>query len=244
MGASYTRAAFAALLEELLESRYEFALFDHVPDVPRVCLLRHDVDADLGAAVELGRIENRLGVRATYFCMLRSALYNVFGRGNVELVEELVSLGHAVGLHYDVGFDPPAGRTHEEAIAAEAAALRDLLVTPVRAVSFHQPASNPRTAEITTPGLVSAYDLAGFEYFADANMDVEFERLRDVIKDGTSPRIQVLVHPIWWANDEPSASTEDLWDRAILANVERSQRQLVSTERAYGPARSFELTRP
>jgi hypothetical protein len=201
------------------------------------------VDADLGAAVELARIEQRVGVQATYFCMLRSPLYNVFGRGNVELVREIRSLGHAIGLHYDVGFDPPAGRTHEETIAAEAAALRDLLGTPVGAVSFHQPSANAGAAAIATPGLTSAFDLPGFEYFSDANKADGFEKLRRVISDGTSPRLQLLIHPIWWANDEPSASTEDLWDRALLANMERSQRQLVATERAYGSARRLDLTR-
>ena len=107
--APFTRAGFEALLEGALEAGYTFAPFDQVPDVAQVCLLRHDVDADLGAAVELARIEQRVGVQATYFCMLRSPLYNVFGRRNVELVHELVSLGHEIGLHYDVGFDPPVG---------------------------------------------------------------------------------------------------------------------------------------
>lgn len=221
-----------------------FASFDRVPDAPRVCLLRHDVDADLGAAVELARIEERAGVQATYFCMLRSPLYNVFARGNVELVREIVSLGHAIGLHYDVGFEPPPGRTHDETIASEANALRELLGMEIGSVSFHQPASNTCSREIATPGLTSAFDLPGFEYFSDANKADGFEKLLGVISDGTQPRLQVLVHPIWWANDEPSASTEDLWDRAILANIERSQRQLVATERAYGSARRLDLTRP
>jgi hypothetical protein len=240
----YTRAGFESLLEAALAAGYTFAPFDRVPDAARVCLMRHDVDAELGAAVELARIEQRVGVQATYFCMLRSPLYNVFGRGNVELVHEIVSLGHAIGLHYDVGFAPPAGRTHEETIAAEATALRELVGTPIGAVSFHQPASNAETAGIATAGLTSAFDLPGFKYFSDANKADGFQDLRRVIRDGTWSRIQVLIHPIWWANDDPSVSTEDLWDSAVLANLERSQRQLVATERAFGPARRLDLSRP
>jgi hypothetical protein len=227
----FTRSGYADLLAQALDAGYEFGFYDDVPDAPRVCLLRHDVDADLGAAAELARIEHDAGVRATYFCMLRSPLYNLFARANVELVQEIVGFEHAIGLHYDVGVVPNAARTHDEQVVVEARALSDLLGLPIRVVSFHQPSANPRAAEIQTPGLVSAYDFDGFEYVSDTNKAEEFADLE------LPPRVQLLVHPLWWATDDPGASTEELWDAAILANVRRAQGQLVATERAYGPAR-------
>jgi hypothetical protein len=49
------------------------------------------------------------------------------------------------------------------------------------------------------------------------------------------------VHPIWWATDDPDATTEQLWTEAILRNLERSQEQLLASEGAFGGPRRFSI---
>lgn len=78
------------------------------------CLLRHDVDADLAAALIMAQIENKLGIASTYFIMLRSPLYNLMGSQNHLLVEKILGLGHAIGLHYGQEFDIQRGYTAAE----------------------------------------------------------------------------------------------------------------------------------
>lgn len=54
----------------------------------------------------------------------------------------------------------------------------------------------------------------------------------DIITCGVYPKIQVLIHPIWWmacGND-----TEEKFISAIKCNFEQEQEQVVNTERAYG----------
>ena len=240
---AYTRAGFRALLEVALSAGYTFASFEaHEDAAAPVCLLRHDVDADPGAALELAQIESNLGVRATYFFMLRSPLYNLFGRASHRIVEQIVGLGHWLGLHYDPAFSPASGRNGVEGVAFEARILSDAFSVPVHAVSFHQPSSAPGVAgSLRPPDLVSAYDLDGFHYASDANKAVECGELFRLFRERLHARIQLLIHPLWWATDDGSLSCERLWENAVLANLRRTQEQLVATERAYGPARSFRL---
>jgi hypothetical protein len=243
---AYNRSAYRALLETALAAGYAFRAFDdpELDALPRVCLLRHDVDADPGAALELARVEAGLGVHATYFFTLRSPLYNVAGRANVRLVREILGLGHWLGLHFDVAFDPGGARTREDWIEVERRCLADLFETKVAAVSFHQPGAVADAGSIRPRGLVSAFDLPGFAYHSDANKADAIGELPALLRSGAEPRIQLLVHPLWWTSDDGSETTEALWERAILANLERSQEQLVQSERAYGPARRFRIERP
>jgi hypothetical protein len=108
-------------------------------------------------------------------------------------------------------------------------------------VSFHQPASAEGVAEVRSPGLVSAFDLPGFQYVSDANKSVACAELFRLFRERRPDRIQLLVHPLWWATDDGSLTPERLWEQAILANVERAQEQLMATERAYGRPRAFRI---
>lgn len=242
----FTRAGYARILADGLAGGYSFRAFDDPIDpVGRpVCLLRHDIDADPGAALELARIEAGLGVRSTYFLMLRSALYNPLGRANSAIVREILSLGHWLGLHFDVSFMPGDERDAREWAALERRMLEESFDTEVGAVSFHQPGQSPRPLPSAFDGMVlasSEHDLPGFFYLSDSNKAERTYRASEILRNATKPRFQFLVHPIWWATDDPDASTEQLWTQAILRNLERSQEQLLACEGAFGTPRRFSI---
>lgn len=78
------------------------------------CHVRHDVDADIVAALHLARIEKKLGIRTTYYLLHTAAYYGTWnppGPGGVvtfsrnealaEVYLELQSLGHEVAIHAD-----------------------------------------------------------------------------------------------------------------------------------------------
>jgi hypothetical protein len=242
VSSAFSPLAFRHVLEAGLDGGYEFLPFAgyEASTAPRICLLRHDVDSDPGAAVTLAEIECELGVVSTYFVMLRSPVYNLFARENHRLVAELIALGHRLGLHYDPAFPPSGGRGHTEQIELERRFLEDAFSAPVGAVAFHQPSLVPGAAEIEVEGAVKANGLAGFHFVADPNQSERVLPVLEIFRTGAEPRVQLLVHPMWWVGEE-GESTFELWDRALLANWHRSQRQLLTTERGYGPARTVAL---
>jgi hypothetical protein len=240
----FSHALYRTLLEVGLENGYVFAPFEeHDVDASHVCLLRHDVDADPGAALEIAGIESELGVVSTFFYMFRSPLYNLFMRANQELVEQTLALGHRFGLHYDPGFAPRAGRTHTEQITIELDVLEAMFGVRPGAVAFHQPSLVPGAMEIEVVGAVKANFLAGYHFVADPNMNPWVLDAFDLFRTRAEPKIQLLVHPLWW-REVAGSGPEELWKRALLANVERSQDQLVAIEGAYGPRRRLAIERP
>jgi len=97
---------YRELLDAAEAGGYRFATFETEPQ-PGDVLLRHDVDLSLEAALELARLEQEAGARATYFLMTESVFYNLDSALGRETLRELRSLGHAVGIH---GVYPRASR--------------------------------------------------------------------------------------------------------------------------------------
>ena len=86
------------LLQAAQAGGYRWAHFDHEP-APGDLFLRHDVDLSLEAALQMARLEHARGATATYFLMTESVFYNLASSEGRTAIEELRSLGHAVGLH-------------------------------------------------------------------------------------------------------------------------------------------------
>lgn len=242
----FTLHSYEALLDLAQMNGYAFLSFD---DPQRfndraVCLLRHDIDVDLGAAVQLAEIEAKAGIKATYFLMLRSPVYNLFSRSNHRFVERLLVLGHYLGLHYDEGFQPAGDQPLGDLIYFEADILGRTFGVQVKSVSFHQPSPAFLERNLDLPGLINTYnreDLRGFTYLSDSNKSwvkgspLSFFAHREPLK------IHLLIHPIWWNYRRSDLTTEAIWDLGLLANWNRCQEQLLATERAYGGPRRFQI---
>lgn len=86
--------------------------------------IRHDVDVSIDSALELGRLEQRRGVRATFF-VLHSAAY--WGRGDlIDRLLELQDLGHEIGWHNDlVTLEVVEGGDARKRLREELARLRE-----------------------------------------------------------------------------------------------------------------------
>jgi hypothetical protein len=240
----FTFDGFRTMLETALERSWSFVRFSDAPSAPTpACLLRHDVDGDLAAAVSIAELEAELGVHATYFLMLRSPLYNLLGRENFRDAQRLVELGHWIGLHYDNSFQPDAGRSREQWITLEAQLLNEALEVEIEAVSFHQPPADIfDRPPLRLPGIVNAYDreaLPGYEYASDSNMRWRGQPAVDRFRSRSTDRLQLLIHPMWWARTHPVPGPEAAFDEVLYESFERCQRQLLTTEDAYGPKRRF-----
>ena len=240
----FSTVGYQALLDRLAGAGYRAMTFSELPgqasSVPR-CLLRHDVDANTGFAVRLAEVESERKIRSTYFVMLRSSLYNVFGRQGFDDVRRIVALGHEIGLHFDASHPAAASAASlEQQVAEEMRLLSTVAGARVAAYSFHQPSTDVLARQVSVPGAVNAYAIGDdFHYISDSNRDWRGQDLLALIEQRKP--LQILLHPMWWVCSEPH--TWDCWDAALVDNFSRQQDRLQATERAYGPRRQLRLTR-
>src|SRR6266404_1823402 len=69
--------------------------FDNPNFFDHFCLIRHDVDRKPVNSVNMARIENSLGIKATYHFRTRSYTLK---ESNIKEIHEL---GHEIGYHYE-----------------------------------------------------------------------------------------------------------------------------------------------
>lgn len=237
----FTYDGYTSLLQTAMRYDFNFLGFQDIINAPsgKFCLLRHDVDADLEVAVKMAEIEASMGVKSTFFLMLRSPVYNLFGRNNHRFVERIITLGHFIGLHYDEGFYPGNKKSLEELVDVEANIIEGMFNCRINAVSFHQPGERIIANEVSLHRLISTYDkkkLEGITYLSDSNMIWKGGDPWTFFSNPSSAKLQLLIHPMWWVGNGKQ-NTEELWDKAILANSMRSFDQIIQTERAFGAPR-------
>jgi len=261
----YNLSNYSALIKNAKLEGYEFITFDskilsnnisgNINRSNGLILLRHDIDADLVAAVKMASLEAKLGIKSTYFLMLRSPCYNLMSRSGQKLACQLIQYGHQIGLHYDQGHDEQLAIQYDETldlIQKQASWIEDILSCKIKTVSFHQPSKRILKDGIFCGDLLNTYDKKLskiFNYFSDSNRVFPLWRhlncnssqddFQNVLSENYPLNIQLLIHPMWWVYD--NLKTEEVWNQAILSNLEQMQTQLLNNEGAYGKRRVFSI---
>lgn len=219
----FTVSGYRELLQ-LAKAHYRFLSFPEAlaasgaPAANPQALWRHDVDFSVHRAARLAGIEAELGLRTTYFFMLRSSFYNLLEKAVLEKARQIVAAGHFVGLHFDFDCSKPVADAEQlaERISFECRIVEDTLETGLTALSFHNPdiGNASRFDQDRVAGLVNAYGAWAkpWHYVSDSNGYWRFTPLRQVL-EAHPQRLHVLTHPAWWV-DHP-ASPRDRIKRAI-----------------------------
>lgn len=205
----FTEEAYGELLA-LAKDSYSFERYGTQTTLPHV-LWRHDVDYSMHRAVRIARIEAEQGVHATYFFLLHSELYNLFELEVFRRAQEIVALGHSLGVHFDAAFY--GGFDSEDALAIklrhEADLFEQIFEHPVDVFSLHN-TDVGRSARFDADQIGGLLNASGrgirerYGYVSDSNGYWRFERLRDVLESGVHPRLHVLTHPEWWQREPMS----------------------------------------
>ena len=179
MSCAFDLTHYRELLDAAKTGGYRWATFEAEPQ-PGDVLLRHDVDLSLEAALELARLEQAAGARATYFLMKESLFYNLDSELGRETLRELRSLGHAVGLH---GVYPRASRDDRfDAVLA-----------------WHNP--DPEYVHEPVSGFVNVMQPPWFtkgKYRSDSNQHWREGCPHEELRAGTFEWLQLLTHPEIW----------------------------------------------
>ncbi len=235
----FTHGHYRYILQSALESNYTFMSFPALKEQGNdegstVCLLRHDCDNDLTAAAAMARLEEEMGVRSTYFLMLRAAMYNLLSIPNAALVREIIGRGHWIGLHFDEHYY--RGVTPQQltvSVDRERAWLSDEFGVPVEVVSFHQPSSRVLDRQLTL-NCINTYDpgdLQDVHYLSDSNTVWKEGCPSEVFRARRYRRLQLLLHPEWWTAEQQTV--QEKWNLMLRNNFALMQQSLLDRERVY-----------
>ena len=93
----FTLSTYESYIRSLQESAAPFLTFREFfeidQEITQCVLLRHDVDRKPANALKMAKLESDLGVRATYYFRV--------GTRNKKIIEEIASMGHEIGYHYE-----------------------------------------------------------------------------------------------------------------------------------------------
>jgi hypothetical protein len=205
MSCGFTYSHYASMLDQ---ARTTHAFQDYATALAnprgRSIILRHDLDFSARPALELARMEAARGIRSTYFILLGGP-YDALAEPERAHVRALVALGHRLGLHFDLeaydrhAVEPAVG------IARDARILAETFETPVGVASQHRPGKIPANGLLDSTGLLDAYGpqfTRDRKYLSDSRQHWRDGCLCEALRCADRwPRLQVLVHPIWWSSD-------------------------------------------
>lgn len=234
----YTLDAYRSILRTAIASGYAFAPFTGLPEAPAKRIhLRHDVDYSIEIAVEMAEANASLGVRATFFVLIRSQIYNLLSGRSLAAALRILDLGQWIGLHVPTSADAAATdaalsayiRRDWEFLQGELTAL-----SPVFA--WHNATGDVLDRFATTPevaGLVNAYSAPFFQvtpYYSDTNMRHTGEAFASFVGPDGPPVLQLAFHPLNWVVG--GADMNEIF-AATWARVIREREHDFATNRVY-----------
>lgn len=164
---------------------------------------RHDIDFNPYYALQLAKIEQEEGIKATYFILLHSNLYNLLSVNNKKIINQIIELGHTIGLHFDSSFyNISTEEDLEQFLLFEKEILEKTFQVPMESFSFH--INTPFTMQCEKyiyAGMVNAYATYfknEMEYCSDSYGYWRFRRLKDVLTQTKDKNLHILTHPEWW----------------------------------------------
>lgn len=191
----------------LAKRKYSFIKYDEIDFSRKFILWRHDVDFSLNRAERLAQIEAEEGVRSTFFINPHCEFYSVLEKSQTEIIRRIISMGHAIGLHFDSEYYATESEEQlNDAVAFEADWLSRMFGCKIVAFSFHNPTPLLLSFENTTyGGLINCYSKdfkTRIGYCSDSNGRWQHRHLFDVINRAEEEYLQILTHPAWWQKRE------------------------------------------
>ena len=186
-----------------------FEVLDQKKLPHKFALIRHDCDFSPERALAMAKIEANLGIRTTYTVLLTGEFYSPFEQKTKTLFREILDLGHDLGLHFDAAWhEIESEKELKKKILWEKQVLTNLLgikKNQIQMFSFHNTTPFSMSCQNSHyGGLRNAY--AGVlqkkvEYTSDSN-GFWIHRSWAKLLAQNHPRIQVLLHPDWWTDQE------------------------------------------
>ena len=224
----FTLKAYRELISAFKDKEYKFLTFEEFMTSHadgKTLILRHDVDEKAWNALEMAKVEKKLGVKATYF-------FRIVKQSNVpEVITEIVNLGHEVGYHYE-DLATAEGDMNKAVASFRQNLLYFRQFYPVKTVCMH----GSSTSKYDNRAIWNEHKLSDFGLIGEPYLSVDFNKVyyltdigrawdggryavRDVVandfglkmhtswqiidtlKDGLfPPQAMILAHTLWTDN--------------------------------------------
>ena len=173
------------------------------------CILRHDIDFSVQNSVKMAELENASGVRSTFFVHIHSEFYNALEKTSVEGINEIIRLGHDIGIHFDVHHHNISTKNElVEKLSFEKSVFSNYFDKKVNSFSFHNTNKwilDQKDDEYAgLKNVYSSFFLNNFSYCSDSNGYWHFDRIIDHVRKNKGNNLQLLTHPLWWGTDVES----------------------------------------
>ena len=227
----FTYQWYEYFLDHLERENYAFSNFKDAisakPDDRHFVILRHDVDFDTEKALAMARFESEKGISSTYFFLMSSSHYNVLEKEARRDIEQILRLGHKLGLHFDTAAYPESSSAIylNDMCVKEARILGHLFDADISAVSFHRPPDFVLTGDTSFcseyPHTYQTVFTKDMTYLSDSRAMWKYG---DPIEKGLVAEhvnLHILIHPIWWNNAYKSGNevlNENLNQKCIRLN--------------------------
>ena len=197
----FTYDFYKQMIQLAKSKGYSFSFYGEKP-IDKTIILRHDIDSDIKKALALAKIEHQLGVKSTYFVLLRTDFYNPFSKESLEMLLKIISLGHEVGLHFDEkSYEEDCDIVDE--VKNEVKLLSMLINKPVRVVSMHRPSRKTLDANYRFDYIINSYSqeyFNNYKYISDSRRNWR-ENPFEVIESGLYNKLHILTHAFWYHKD-------------------------------------------
>jgi hypothetical protein len=182
-------------------------------------------------ALDLARFENagipNHQIRSTYFVLLTSEFYNVLSKEVDKILQEILALGHTIGLHFDETryFSYPPSNYEDLAvrhIKKEISILEQVIECPVTVVSMHRPSKATLETNLVIPGVINSYSqqfFKEFKYISDSRHSWR-EDAEKIISSKNYRMLHILTHPFWYTENIESCR-DKLFSFIASSNKER-----------------------
>ena len=202
---NFTLNSYIEMIEALLKQGYQAVSYAEANPAKKHVILRHDIDFELDAAVEMAKREYKHELRATYFILLRGEFYNIASDTGLTAIHKLAALGHDIGLHFDAAIYDTEKTSLSHEVSKEAEVLASLTGLPINAMSLHRPHPNLLEQEFDTGSLINSYAKKFFKefgYCSDSNGGWHYDYPLDHPSVDSGQGLHLLTHPIWWVGHD------------------------------------------
>ncbi len=198
----FTYKAYEDLLSSIRTHGYSFSDYHDWEEYDKCVILRHDIDNDIEKALQLALVENKIGVKSTFFTLVTSDFYNVYSSKSERLLKQIVDCGHEIGLHFDELRYPMITSPDEatDKILQEAKFLGEVIGEKITTVSMHRPSKMILDADLQIPDMINSYGqvfFKGFKYVSDSRKRWR-EPVDEIIASEQYKRLHILTHAIWY----------------------------------------------